>query len=66
MWTLIWDHIVLETRDSNPYYLDPKSSALPIKLVSRGRLTIFVGDVLCSKWLLHYTEISKNPHKELS
>ena len=24
----------LETRDSNPYYLDPKPSALPIKLVS--------------------------------
>ena len=25
----------LETRDSNPHYLDPKSNALPIKLASR-------------------------------
>ena len=25
---------MLETRDSNPYSLDPKSSALPVKLVS--------------------------------
>ncbi len=24
----------LETRDSNPHYLDPKSNALPIKLAS--------------------------------
>ena len=28
----------LETRDSNPHYLDPKSNALPIKLASRLNL----------------------------
>lgn len=42
--------IVLETRDSNPYYLDPKSSALPIKLVSR--------------WVLLGTSLGQNEYKQ--
>ena len=30
----------LETRDSNPHSLDPKSNALPIKLVSKQSTTL--------------------------
>ena len=38
---------VLEKWDSNPHYIDPKSNALPIKLVSK-----FFIDFKSAKWVV--------------
>ena len=37
----------LETRDSNPYSLDPKSNALPVKLVSSQLELLRLEDYFC-------------------
>ena len=42
-----FEFMFLETRDSNPYSLDPKSNALPVKLVSNYHNESAIGGYFC-------------------